>query len=794
MSKKRFKLCLYLLIGFFALTQFKPPVFSLTIEEKKASLLLEKDQKELHFFLVDLNKNLRNLKEQLQEKYELVNQYHQDQESDEAYQILLKEVNEIRFEMIDLEKKWRDLAISEGKNDDEGYALWDQDEISLSHLVMEYGSSDYLYVIPPEMITMKLHMHSSLPIPRESWSELLEIILLQSGIGIKQLGPFTRQLYLLKQDLIAVDRIISKKADLVKVPNKARVVYIFSPLPERIGGVCQFFERFRDPKTTFVYQVGYKIAMISTKEEVEKLLTLHDAVWEKENQKVTKVVPLKRISSMEMEQIVKSYFGNHTQAPRISLNKGEGEDLILIPLKSEASLAFIGLKDVVERAEKLVKEIEGQVEDPKEMVVYWYTCRHSDPFDIAEVLEKIYLSLIYSKAEGEGEVKSELLEKNSSAKPIQDPAPQLSPPTYGPPPYSPVVQPLTAVAATIESQKEKSLAVNFIPYPKTGAIMMVVRRDTLGKIKELIKHLDVPKKMVQIEVLLFEKRISNKNNFGLNILKLGSAATQTRSTGLSYSNNLDAGVKRGIVDFFIFRKKANQFWPSFDIAYNFLMSQEDVCINAAPSVTTLNQTPAQISLVQEISIDNGAAPIDGNTGVVFQTSFSRAQYGTTLVITPTIHEKEDLDGAKHSVTLDTNITFDTIKKTTLKADRPQVSRRHIENQVRVIDGETVILGGLREKTAEDSSSKLPFLGEIPGLGKFFGESQMRDEKTEMFVFITPKIVFESKGEFDQLRKNELLKRPGDLPEFLEKINEAKKRKKERLFNNSLKLMFGKVDG
>ena len=149
------------------------------------------------------------------------------------------------------------------------------------------------------------------------------------------------------------------------------------------------------------------------------------------------------------------------------------------------------------------------------------------------------------------------------------------------------------------------------------------------------------------------------------------------------------------------------------------MSQEDVCINAAPSVTTLNQTPAQISLVQEISIDNGAAPIDGNTGVVFQTSFSRAQYGTTLVITPTIHEKEDLDGAKHSVTLDTNITFDTIKKTTLKADRPQVSRRHIENQVRVIDGETVILGGLREKTAEDSSSKLPFLGEIPGLGKFF---------------------------------------------------------------------------
>lgn len=793
MSSKILKSCIWIVIGFFVFNLMKPSLFCLTIEEKKASFLLEKDEKELRFFLADLNKNLRTLKDQLQEKYELVGQYHQEQVTEEVFQNLLKEVNEIRFEMIDLEKKWRDIAISEAKKEDEGYALWDQEEISLSHLVMEYGSSDYLYIIPPEMIAMKLHMHSGLPIPRESWSELLEIILSQSGVGIKQLNPFTRQLYLLKQDLISVDCIISREPDLIKTPPKARIVYIFSPPPERIGGVCQFFERFRDPKTTFVYQVGYKIAIISSKEEVEKLLVLYGAVWEKENEKVTKVIPLKRISSIDMEKIVKSYFGNLTQSPRISLNKGEGEDLILVPLKSEASLAFIGLKDVVARAEKLVKEIEGQVEDPKEMVVYWYNCRHSDPIDIAEVLEKVYTSLIYSRAEG-GEVKGELQDHGPFQNGPPEQTSQLSPPLYGPPPYSPVVQPLTAVAATIEAQKEKSFAGNFIPYPKTGAIMMVVRRDTLEKIKELISKLDVPKKMVQIEVLLFEKRISNKNNFGLNMLKLGSAATNTKATGLSYNNSLNAGVKRGIVDFFIFRKKPNHFWPSFDIAYNFLMAQEDVRINAAPSVTTLNQTPAQISLVQEISIDNGAAPIDGNTGVVFQTSYSRAQYGTTLVITPTIHEKGQLDDERHSVTLETNITFDTIKKTTLNADRPQVSRRHIENHVRVIDGETVILGGLREKTAEDSSSKLPFLGEIPGLGKFFGESQMSDEKTEMFIFITPKIIFDAKGEFDQVRKNELLKRPGDLPEFLERINEAKKRKKERLFNNSLKLMFGKVDG
>lgn len=323
--------------------------------------------------------------------------------------------------------------------------------------------------------------------------------------------------------------------------------------------------------------------------------------------------------------------------------------------------------------------------------------------------------------------------------------------------------------------------------------MMVVRRDTLDKLKELIRNLDVPKKMVQIEVLLFEKRIKNDNNFGLNLLRLGSAATNSHETGFRYETS--PGVARkGIVDFFINRKKPNDFWPAFDIAYNFLMAQEDVRINAAPTVTTLNQTPAQIALVEEISIDNGAVPVKATDGTyTSQQTYSRAQYGTTIVITPTIHDPEHPEDDKHFVTLETNVTFDTIKKS-VQNDRPPVSKRHIENHVRVVDGETVILGGLREKTAEDSSSKLPFLGELPGIGKFFGDSRMTDEKTEMFFFITPHIIFDAKGEMDKLRREQLTRRPGDLPEFLERVEEAKKRDKKRLFDNSLKLLFGKVNG
>ena len=441
----------------------------------------------------------------MEEKYELVNEYHKDGAGEEEYEDLLKDVNGLRHEIQDLEKEWHDLAVNEAKKEDEGYALWDQEETTLSQLIMEYGSSDYLYVIPPEVLSMKLHMHSDIPIPRESWNDLLEIVLSHNGIGVKQLNSYTRQLYILKQDLVAVDQILNNPRDLLRIPPKTRVAYVFSPPPERIKGVSQFFERFRDPKMTFVYQVGYKIAIISSKEEVEKLLALYDAVWEKENEKLTRVFPMSRLKPEEMEKILIAYFGDLTKKPRVGLTKGEGDDLVILPLRNEGSLVLIGPKDMVERAERIIKETEGQIEDPMEMTVYWYTCRHSDPLDVAEVLEKVYASLIYSGIEGQApRPDGSPLPPTRSLEP--SPEPQLSPPTYGPPPYSTVVHPPTAVAATIEAQKEKSFTTNFIPDPKTGSVMMVVRRDTLDKIKNLIRKLDVPKKMVQIEVLLFEKR------------------------------------------------------------------------------------------------------------------------------------------------------------------------------------------------------------------------------------------------------------------------------------------------
>lgn len=171
-----------------------------------------------------------------------------------------------------------------------------------------------------------------------------------------------------------------------------------------------------------------------------------------------------------------------------------------------------------------------------------------------------------------------------------------------------------------------------------------------------------------------------------------------------------------------------------------------------------------------------------------EKSYSRAQYGITIHLTPTIHLSDEEEESAGFVSLETNLEFDTTK--TSEDDRPPVSRRHIENQVCVADGETVILGGLRRKIEESSQEKIPFLGDLPGIGKLFGMTKTIDTSTETFIFITPHIVRHSIDDLRRIRQREYQKRAGDIPEFLELLDEAKEINRKNLFDRSFKMLFG----
>lgn len=698
---------------------------------------------------------------------------------------ILEKIQQLKQQKISIEKKYQNEIRS--LHDD--YVFFEQEDSTIQNLVLELGSSDFLYLIPQEIGSQKISLQSKLPIPRESWNEFIEIVLNQNGIGIKQINPFARQLFLLRNDLLTVQQITSDPLDLKKLKDLDRVIYIFSPDPEHFKNACYFFERFRDPKRTFIHSIGNKIAIVASKEEVEKILKLYDSVWEKASKKISKVVSLTKIKAEEMVKILKAYFGNISEGDKFSVLKGVNE-IAIMPLANENSLVLVGSQELVNNAENMIETTQEQIERPCEMTVFWYNCKHSDPADLAEVLEKVYHSLIcYSLDNDSPKVihqQNVTIDMNDGVDPNLYNGEVITSPSGETQKASNVIDPPAALPGTIASVSKQTKTQNFIPHLKTGSLMMVVRKDTLTKIKEVLKKLDVPKKMVQIEVLLCERRLLTQTNSGLSILKIGSSASGVRNTAIDFEAS-NASRLSGVFEFLISRPKGS--FPAFDITYNFLLTQEDIQVNASPSVTTVNQTPATISLVEEISINNGAAPINNNSSITFEKSYTRAQFGITLVMKPTVHDPDPDQGIEDTlITLDTNVTFDTPIND--KDDRPVINRRHIENQVRVVDGQTIILGGLRRRSQDSISNKIPFLGEIPGIAKIFGSTRMNEQMTETFMFITPKVIHDVKKDLEKFRTDLLSRRPGDAPEFCERLFEAQTKQKQKLFSQSFKLFFG----
>ena len=736
---------------------------------------------------IAFNSSLKSLRARLSEAFEKAGAIAAQGGADEEYRDLLTQVKALKEEIRSLEERWRATSVQEILAEDEPYALWDVGETTLGQLIMEYGASDHLYIIPQELSSMKISLFSSIPLPRESWSEMIEMILAQNGVGVKKLNPFVKQLYILKLDPSAIQGIVDREADLQLFPSYARLFFVFSPPPEQLKSVQSFFERFSDPKQTTVQSIGSKVALVSTKDTIEKLIGLYYAVWEKGKGKIARIFNPTKIPSAEAEKVLRAVFSDTSGKGRPSYYPTAADELSILSLPQ--GLVLIGETETVERGQRILEDLESQLEDPGEKVIYWYSCKHSNPEDVAEVLEKVYDSLIGSNFDKRGEAAPAACPPPPPPPPAAEPG-QLPGPIYPPAnqPFNPVL-PATApfIQPSVIGKSQKSDFGNFIVDTKTTAILMVVRREELAKIKSLLKKLDVPKRMVQLDVMLVEKRLTDRKQVGINLLQLGTSASDTTKNALTFNNELTSPHK-GILSF-MFSRTGGDHGPAFDLTYNFLMAQEDFRVNANPSVLAINQTPAMIAIVDEISIENGAIPVQlAAGGVTFEKSFTRSQYGITIKLTPTIHLTDDGDELSGSISLETNLEFDTPPIVSLN-DRPPINRRHIENQVCVGDGETVILGGLRRKMEEDTREKIPFLGDLPGIGKLFGLTRIHDTNTEMFVFITPRIIRSPVDDLRKIRQSEYMLRAGDIPEFLAKIDAAKTAQRKHLFDNSLKMLF-----
>jgi len=151
---------------------------------------------------------------------------------------------------------------------------------------------------------------------------------------------------------------------------------------------------------------------------------------------------------------------------------------------------------------------------------------------------------------------------------------------------------------------------------------------------------------------------------------------------------------------------------------------------STPRVITANQREASIEQGVEIPYQESAS--SGAT----TTQFKKAVL--SLKVTPQITPD-------NRIILDLNVKKDSVGQIFVGiggAQIPSIDTREITTSVIVNDGQTVVLGGILETERRETEKKVPYLGDIPGLGRLFKTTTKQSNKDELLIFVTPKILRE----------------------------------------------------
>ena len=296
---------------------------------------------------------------------------------------------------------------------------------------------------------------------------------------------------------------------------------------------------------------------------------------------------------------------------------------------------------------------------------------------------------------------------------------------------------------------------------RTNTLLLLDTSDKLADIRRLVATLDIPVRQVLIESRIvivnndFERQIgsifgvTNFQKSGANglVATTGTAAGTDTMISSAISNSQAGGPVTPIAlptgaaannrynvnlpvtspaGTFALSVLGNNFLV--DLELSAAQAETQANIISSPRVITANQKEATIEQGIEIPYQQSAS--SGATTIQFKKAVLSLK--VTPQITPDNRIILDLDVRDDSV--------GTIVVASGGVNVPSINTREISTQVLVNDGQTVVLGGILQTTQREDDTKVPFLGDIPILGHLFKSTDHKDDKDELMIFITPKIV------------------------------------------------------
>ncbi|HBN09671.1 MAG TPA: hypothetical protein DD435_13805 [Cyanobacteria bacterium UBA8530] len=401
-----------------------------------------------------------------------------------------------------------------------------------------------------------------------------------------------------------------------------------------------------------------------------------------------RVIPLSHASAGVLVDHVRDLLGE------------KGELKILADGRSNA-LVVRGPADLVQAAVVLI----GQLDTPEKFRIF--RLNYLDPVEAVEILESSFFnSGKASKVGPQIRATVTTLPGNSS--------------TGG----------LGGISVPPPEKKDFTVAVanqspKFVPISRDNTLMVIGSSQDFVIVEKLLASLDKRARQVVIQTQILEINDVGEDTLGVNF--------NTQSGGMAGAS-VQGGSNR--FQFDTITRRASQL--QFEI--NALIKSNKAKMLASPSVLAMNERKSAIRIVDNIieKIDS-VTTTNANTSVTAK-SITQGSAGITLEILPRINDDGYIVLSVHP---EISFVREKVLGQNMELMATLKSTREFQTQeIMVRDGDTLVIGGLIQDRTSEAVEKLPWLGDIPILGRFFQRRTLETTRTEVRIFITPQILAE----------------------------------------------------
>lgn len=325
----------------------------------------------------------------------------------------------------------------------------------------------------------------------------------------------------------------------------------------------------------------------------------------------------------------------------------------------------------------------------------------------------------------------------------------------------PMLEAVTRSLAKGEGAASGADQVMISAYAGANAIVINASSETQQRLANVIHMLDVPRAQVLVEAIVVEVSEGAAKNLGVQYILAGGKRSNIPFTVTNYSNTApnilaltgamqlsDSGADGdgaadlaraaavesllGFSGFGLGIAGETDNGTVFGAILNALEQDSGSNILSTPSIMAMDNETASFLSGQEIPITTGQTLTSSSTNPF--TTIERKDVGVQLEVTPQVNEGEEI----HLVIRQEISSIAGAVST--NSSELVTNKREIKTTVRVKNGEIVVLGGLIQQDESVSVDKVPFLGDIPLLGRAFRSDSKKRSKTNLMVFLRPTIV------------------------------------------------------